>query len=131
MSKVQDSLLEQEKREKNKERCKEWRKNNKEKVKKLQKDWYNKNKERAAGYRKKYREKNKGIDRESKKKWNEKNKDKMLIYSKVCYYVKTGKIKKPKKCSLCGSVSPLEGHHDDYKKIYSKENLQKAEELVI
>lgn len=44
-------------------------------------------------------------------KWENKNKYKQKAFRKLCYAIKTGKIIKPKRCQLCGSIKNLDAHH--------------------
>lgn len=44
------------------------------------------------------------------------HKDKINARSKVNYYVKKGKIIKPKECSKCKKEKKLDAHHQDYSK---------------
>jgi hypothetical protein len=72
------------------------------------------NTERARKYRatKKGRLKiNKAVYKSTKKHYA-----KQLARAKLNYYVRVGKIKKPKRCTICTKIKKLDGHHQDYSK---------------
>lgn len=45
-----------------------------------------------------------------------KNKFKIAVRNKLQYAVKSGKIIKPERCSICNTKDIIHGHHDDYNK---------------
>lgn len=48
--------------------------------------------------------------------WAKNNQVKLGVSRKLRYAVETGKIKKPKVCSLCRRLTKIHGHHPDYNK---------------
>jgi len=38
------------------------------------------------------------------------------VYQKVCRAIKRGQLSKPDRCSRCGAVGRIIGHHHDYSK---------------
>lgn len=51
------------------------------------------------------------IYKDTNKKWADKNKDKVNIYGRVQWALKSGIITKPNKCNLCDQNKPLVAHH--------------------
>lgn len=47
--------------------------------------------------------------------WQKLNPEKCEAYHLVAMAVKTGKLKKPKRCTRCNAVRRLLGHHEDYR----------------
>ena len=92
------------------------------------------NNEASRRYREKNREKLRPKWREQAKKskwkpskeqqvkwvqdWQKRNPEKMLAASKLRWAVKSGKIKKPDICHICGKENKIEGHHVDYSRPY-------------
>jgi ribosomal protein S27AE len=69
------------------------------------KQWYVKNgRERSINYRE-------VIDE-----WRKKHPEAVFAKLKVAKALKNGLIIKPKKCSKCGRITRLNGHHPDYSK---------------
>lgn len=50
--------------------------------------------------------------------WRELNPEKCKVYKLVELALKSGKIKKPKHCSICMNEQKLVAHHDDYKFLF-------------
>lgn len=48
--------------------------------------------------------------------WYAVNKSKWKCYTAVAKAIKIGVLKKPDKCSKCGVIGYVEGHHSDYTK---------------
>ena len=65
--------------------------------------------------RKKYAANNKGKIYEVTKSYRENNKKKYRAHGKIAYEIKMGNLTK-KPCEICGSISNLNAHHDDYDK---------------
>jgi len=47
---------------------------------------------------------------------SKRHKEKWIARARARYAVKTGVLKKPNECEVCGLVKPLSGHHEDYSK---------------
>jgi hypothetical protein len=79
-------------------------------------NWERKNSERNKAYRKEYAKTHPEVFRastmRSRAKYPERHRARNLLY----YYVKIGKVVKPKICKDCKKRKPLEGHHPDYSK---------------
>ena len=104
--------LEEEKRERNKQRCKEWREKNPEKAKEGSRKWRQNNHKKNEKIQRSYSEKNK----KKKNKWQEKYaKDNPIIIA-AHNAVHNNKIPLGDKCNLCGTSANLEHHHPDYNK---------------
>lgn len=58
-------------------------------------------------------------DFDSVEKWRIKNKEKISAEHKLAYKVRTGKIKRPFICSICGLEKRIYAHHPDYTKPYN------------
>ena len=106
----------------NRERAKEWRKNNPEKAKALDKKAREKHAKKRNTYSREWYEAHKD-DRDFKDKRNERslrhyyaNEQKAKARSAVGKAVLKGKLNKPDKCESCNEMKPLEGHHADYSK---------------
>ena len=126
-------------REKNKEHInnyqKKWAAENAERVK----GYVKKRKKVPAAYRREekrnwmrqWREKNPETNRENNAKWRAENKDKIslmkreykqknreriLARKKTYRAIKSGEIKRPNACSMCGKPGKIEAHHEDYSK---------------
>lgn len=93
---------------KNKDKIKEYAKNNRDKINEYKRKWRTKNKERLLEYRKRYKK--------SKEQYELRNKPKTSARHAVLYAIRTGKLIKPKKCTLCNSERLIHGHHEDYSK---------------
>lgn len=52
--------------------------------------------------------------RKSTKRWRAKNKDKRAAHTILGNAVRGGRVKKPDKCTRCGSGGRIHGHHEDY-----------------
>lgn len=92
-------------REKVLQKHKEYVSKNRQKVKSYYRNWYKKNgRNRAIDYVEAI------ID------WQNKHPEGRKAHRELQYAVKTGKIKKPKKCSECHEIKKLSAHHEDYSK---------------
>lgn len=74
------------------------------------------NKQRYAERKKNWTDEEKRAQYERIYKWSRENKEKIAARKAVLYAVKVGKLRKPSKCSKCGKVANLDGHHPDYSK---------------
>lgn len=52
------------------------------------------------------------LDKDHRKKYKDKIVVRVMLYDNI----KSGRIKKPEKCSVCNEVKKIEGHHRDYSK---------------
>lgn len=88
------------------------RKNNIEKIREYDRnrpnvcDRYEKNKI--------YRQNNTEKIKQYKRKWKTKNKEKVNAENKLRRAIIAGKVNKPEKCEICGKITKLEAHHQDY-----------------
>ena len=88
-------------------------------IKKYSKQQYIKNKIKIKQRLKIYNKSERG--KAIAKRYRNRRKDKLTLkkynaHSKLHYAIKTGKIKRPNKCSNCSKKCKPEGHHDDYNK---------------
>lgn len=101
-----------------KEWMKEYQKT--DKFKKYQKEYKLLNKEKLtlqnSIYIKKRRkdnpEKYRVIDKENREKYSLQIRARVMVYD----HIKSGKLKKPKNCSVCFKYNKIEAHHKDYSK---------------
>jgi hypothetical protein len=82
--------------------------------------WNRANPEKCAAASKRWRAENPEKFRESEQKRYIKDKEKCRAGNALRYAVKAGKIIRPNKCSSCGAIGPIQGHH--YKG-YKEENF--------
>ena len=54
--------------------------------------------------------------RRAQEKWIDGNQDKRAAHNLLNSAVKSGRVRKPDKCSKCGEGGRIEGHHTDYTK---------------
>jgi hypothetical protein len=85
-------------------------------------EWYQRNLERARKLSleatKRYLATEKGKKKRNNRtcEWEKKNPEKRRAQEKLQYWVRTGKIQKPHKCSKCEIECDVQGHHEDYTK---------------
>lgn len=96
-------------REKNPEKARiqisQWRADNKQWMQE-----YNRQRYRSPDFK---RSPNAGL---FAKRWRDANREKRNASAKVYYALKTGKLTKPKDCSICGDDYYIIAHHEDYSK---------------
>jgi hypothetical protein len=80
-------------------RAKKWRLLNKERHVEYTKQWKLDNPEKTAEYKRKYRHKTRQQERAQHS-----------LYKAL----KSGKLRRPDTCELCGEIEKTEGHHPDY-----------------
>lgn len=99
--------------------CQSWHyKRNPEKYKRNKRSWTAnpENRELQKETRKKWNDANIEKAREMRKEWEDKNKIKMKAHWAVRSAIKKGKLVRPYTCEKCGSIEPIQAHHDDYSK---------------
>lgn len=89
---------------------------NKEKELAQQKEWVKNNREKSRIIKKKYEENHKEKIADKTKSYRRENPDKYHAHILLGSAVRYGKIRKPKKCSICGEGGIISGHHEDYSK---------------
>jgi len=67
-------------------------------------------------YNKKYYQQNIAYFRIKQQQWRQANKNKVFAHGKLRDAILAGKIIKPSKCSRCGKISFIQGHHANYSK---------------
>lgn len=98
-------------------RGKKWYSENKEARQKTIHKWAIKNRDRRAKQAREYRKNNMARFNRALRKYRLMHPLAMRAVDKVKYAVKTGKLIKPKECSICGdSTQRIHGHHEDYSK---------------
>ena len=90
----------------------EWRKRNPGKGAEYQSRYRKKHPEKARRWNLEHPEKMK----ESKAEYNAKHPGRLKAKNKIAYYVFHGRIQKPDRCSSCGRIGTVHGHHNDYSK---------------
>ena len=68
------------------------------------------------GIAKKWTEENRGKVNASIRRYKQKNIQKTKASSILSNEIAFGRIAKPRRCSLCSKIKPLDGHHHDYDK---------------
>lgn len=93
---------------------KKYREDHPEKVKAWSRSYYLKNKKERSSKSLVWRKSKRGVE------WYERYKathrEQLSARSKIKYAIKTGKIRKPKKCFSCGRKERVTAHHEDYSK---------------
>ncbi len=95
---------------------KTYNKNHKEKIKVYKKAWDEANKEKTIKTRKVWTKINRKKICDYQKHWNKINPKKRKARSKMTNAIASGRLIRPKLCSLCYKETKLHGHHKDYSK---------------
>lgn len=95
-------------------RGKAHREKNLEKEKQRTKLWAKENPDRVALRQKRYRDNHPEKRGLRSKQDREKYPERTKARKKVAYALKTGRAKRPSKCSNCAKTKNIQAHHDDY-----------------
>lgn len=78
--------------------------------------YYYRNKEKCLARRKAWGEKNKEHNYDLISESRKRNRQHDNARARVKHAVNLGLLIKPESCSSCGSIGPIDGHHEDYGK---------------